>query len=341
MATIQARKGKKHTTYRVQFMRDGQRVSKSFPTKKEAEKFAARWLVDDDFAHSLSNQTLNSFLLSEVVEEFLAQYSGKDGSLSQRVNYWSRTLGDLPVGKITRPKVKTELRKLLKQCTPATVNRYKAALGTLYRFLLEEYDVDHNPVRGIPNYAENNERTRFLDDDELPRLLATCKVSGWDRLYLLVLLAITTGGRRSELIRCRWESVNFKTRTIHLGITKNGEQRLLTLTQDAIEELMAFRRSSGYVFPLPKQPDTYFKNFDCYWKEAMKTASVDNFRFHDLRHTCASMLAMNGASLLEICQVLGHKSITMTQRYAHLCVSHKQALTERVFGHLLREGAYD
>ncbi|MBO1382123.1 integrase [Vibrio cholerae] len=334
MTTIQARKGKKGISYRVQFMRDGQRLSKSFPTKKDAEKFAARWLVDDAFSHSLTNPTLNSFLLSDIIEEFLSQYSGKDVSLSQRVSYWSRVFGELPVGKITRPKVKSELRTLLQQCTPATVNRYKAALGTIYRYLLEEYDIDHNPVRGIPNYAENNERTRFLDDEELPRLLKACTQSGWERLYLLVLLAITTGGRRSELIRCRWESVNFKTRTIHLGTTKNGEQRLLTLTQDVIEELMRFRCSTGYVFPLPKQPDTYFKNFDCYWREATSSAKITNFRFHDLRHTCASILAMNGASLLEICQVLGHKSITMTQRYAHLCVSHKQALTERVFGYV-------
>lgn len=66
-------------------------------------------------------------------------------------------------------------------------------------------------------------------------------------------------------------------------------------------------------------------------KHLMK-AGIDDFRFHDLRHTCASMLAMNGASLLEIAQVLGHKSITMTQRYSHLCTEHKASLTDRVFG---------
>lgn len=336
MATIQVRKGKKKTTYRVQFMRDGQRTSKSFPTKKSAEKFAALLVVDDDFSHSMTNQTLNSFLISGAIDEFLEQYNGKDASLHQRLNYWATTIGSLAVGKVTRQKVKAELRMLLKRCTPATVNRYKAALGTLYRYLLHEYEIDHNPTRGIPLYTENNARTRFLNDDELQALLAACQQSSWERLFLLVLLAITTGARRGELISCRWESVNLKARTIHLSTTKNGEQRLLTLTQEAVEEMMKFRESSGYLFPLPKHPVMYFKNFDCYWKEALEKAHINNFRFHDLRHTCASILAMNGASLIEIKQVLGHKTITMTQRYAHLCVGHQQALTERVLGNITK-----
>lgn len=335
MTTIQARKGKKGTTYRVQFMRDGVRVSKSFSNKKDAQKFSARWLVDDSFSESLTNQTLNTLLLSDAIHEFLSVYTGKDSSLPQRIGYWECALGSIPVGKVTRPKIRTELRKLLQTHSPATVNRYKAALGTVYRYLLEEHDVSYNPVHGIPLFTENNGRTRFLDNSEMNRLLCSCKNSGWGRLYLLVLMAITTGGRRSELITCRWENVDLKARTVYLGSTKNGEPRMLTLTQEVIEELMLFRRVSGYVFPLPKRPDTYFRNFDCYWKHALHESNIKDFRFHDLRHTCASILAMNGASLLEICNILGHKSITMTQRYAHLCVSHRQALTERVFGKLV------
>ncbi|HAS6760362.1 TPA: tyrosine-type recombinase/integrase [Vibrio parahaemolyticus] len=334
MTTIQARKGKKRTTYRVQFMRDGQRISKSFSTKKDAEKFAAKMLVDRDFSQALTNQALNNLLLSDVIGEFLDQYSGKDVSIVQRLTFWGQLFGHLPVGKVTRLGIKSELKKLRERCSPATANRYKAALGTIYRYLLEEHEVEYNPVKGIPLFAENNARTRFLDDEELRRLFRACKQSQWERLHLLVLLAVTTGGRRSELIKVCWDNVDLKNRTIYLGVTKNGEQRLLTLTNEVVEELLRFRSSNGYIFPSLKQPETYFKNFDCYWKTALHQANVKDFRFHDLRHTCASILAMNGASLLEICQVLGHKSITMTQRYAHLCIGHKQALTDRVFGRI-------
>ncbi|WP_241210036.1 tyrosine-type recombinase/integrase [Vibrio brasiliensis] len=315
-------------------MRDGQRISKSFPTKKSAEKFAALLVVDDDFSHSMTNQTLNSFLVSDAIDEYLQQYKGKDVSLAQRLSYWSAAFGSIAVGKVTRQKVKAELRGLLKRCAPSTVNRYKAALGTLYRYLLHEYDIDHNPTKGIPLLTENNARTRYLSDEEIERLLSACRHSSWNQLFLLVLLAITTGARRSELLTCRWESINLKTRTIHLSTTKNGEQRLLTLTHEAVTELMKYRRSSGYLFPCPELPAMYFKNFDYHWKEALTKAHIHSFRFHDLRHTCASILAMNGASLLEIKQVLGHKTIAMTQRYAHLCVSHQQMLTERVLGNI-------
>ncbi len=126
--------------------------------------------------------------------------------------------------------------------------------------------------------------------------------------------------------------MDIKNRTAHLKFTKNGDQRILTLTNEVILELIIFRQVGGFVFNHVDSNDRCFRNFDCHWQEALLKADVRDFRFHDLRHSCASLLAMNGASLLEIAQVLGHKSITMTQRYSHLCVEHKATLTDRVFG---------
>ncbi|MGI2822009.1 tyrosine-type recombinase/integrase [Vibrio fluvialis] len=332
MATIQSRKGKKGTTYRVEFMRGGFRASKSFKLKKEAQKFAASILVDDNFAGSLTNRTLTTLKFSEAVAQFLEQDQGKDLSKHQRLNHWVSIFQDKPVGKVTRQQVKSELRKLAEDKAAATVNRFKAALGSLYRYLSNEFDIDYNPVKGIPQMAENNARTRFLSNSELSALLKACQESKWDRLYLLVLMAVTTGARRTELLTLKWGSLNLKARTAHIELTKNGEQRVLTLTDGLVLELMRFRQAGGFVFPHHDSNDLYFKNFDCYWREALQVAGIKDFRFHDLRHSCASLLAMNGASLLEIAQVLGHKSITMTQRYSHLCIEHKAMLTDRVFG---------
>lgn len=332
MATLQTRKGKKGTTYRVEFMRGGSRVSKSFKLKKEAQKFAASVLVDDDFANSLTNHTLNTFLFKDAVEQFLNQDNGKDPSKRQRLRFWCTVFGDKPIGKVTRQQVRAELKKLAKDKAPATLNRYKAALGALYRYLLNEYDIDYNPTKGIQQFTENNARTRFLSNEELPRLLNACRTSNWNQLYLLVLMAVTTGARRTELLSLKWSEINLKAKTAHIPKTKNGEQRILTLTNEAVTELMKFRQIDGFVFPHKYDPKNYFRNFDCFWQEALQQAEIANFRFHDLRHTCASLLAMNGASLLEIAQVLGHKSITMTQRYSHLCIEHKANLTDRVFG---------
>ncbi|NHN73797.1 tyrosine-type recombinase/integrase [Vibrio fluvialis] len=332
MATIQARKGKKGTTYRVEFMRGGSRASKSFKLKKEAQKFAASILVDDNFADSLTNRTLTTLKFSEAVAQFLEQDQGKDLSKHQRLNHWVSIFQDKSVGKVTRQQVKSELRKLAEDKAPATVNRFKAALGSLYRYLSNEFDIDYNPVKGIPQMTENNARTRFLSNTELSALLRACQESKWDRLYLLVLMAVTTGARRTELLTLKWGSLNLKARTAHLELTKNGEQRVLTLTDGLVLELMRFRQAGGFVFQHHDSKEQYFRNFDCHWREALQAAGIKDFRFHDLRHSCASLLAMNGASLLEIAQVLGHKSITMTQRYSHLCIEHKAMLTDRVFG---------
>jgi integrase len=332
MAKIQVRKGTKGTTYRVEIMRGGSRASRTFKTKKEAEKFSALTTVDDSFASSITNATLNTLKFCDAVTLFLEQSKGKDPSKHQRLEHWSLTFKDRPVGKITKQHVRSELKNLSVSLKPATLNRYKAALGSLYRFLGDEFDIEHNPTKGIQQYAENNARTRFLSNIELVRVLDAAKSSKWNRLFLLVIMAITTGARRTELTSLRWEQINLKAKTARIDRTKNNQPKILTLTNDVILELMKFRYSTGFVFPHSNNLDSYFKNFDCHWKEALSLAGISNFRFHDLRHTCASMLAMSGASLLEIAEVLGHKSISMTQRYSHLCVEHKATLTDRVFG---------
>lgn len=335
MATIQTRKGKKGITYRVEYMRDGFRVSKSFKLKKDAQKFSASLLVDDSFSHALTNHTLNNLTLSHATEMYLQQNTGKDPSKKQRLGYWCNLFGNKTVGKVTRQQVRAELKAMIASGkSPATANRYKASLGALYTYLTAEFDIDYSPVKGIAQFEENNARTRFLSNAEISLLLSASKESQWERLYLLVLMAITTGARRTELLTLDWTNINLKARTAHIKQSKNGEQRILTLTQDVICELMKFREHSGFIFPHSKNACGYFKVFDYHWKEALSKAGIIDFRFHDLRHTCASLLAMNGASLVEIAHVLGHKSITMTQRYSHLCTEHKAQLTDRVFGEL-------
>ncbi|WP_223931438.1 site-specific integrase [Aeromonas caviae] len=142
--------------------------------------------------------------------------------------------------------------------------------------------------------------------------------------------------RRGELIGLKWSDINFNTRTAHLAVTKNGSQRVLSLTADLLTELSQFREiGASFVFPHPSGLNRPFTEFDYHWQAAKKAALLSDFHFHDLRHSCASLLAMNGASILEIAEVLGHKSITMTQRYSHLCNAHKAKLTDRVFGNLM------
>ncbi|MBL6734964.1 MAG: site-specific integrase [Shewanellaceae bacterium] len=329
MSTIVKRVGKRGTTYRAEIKK--RKISKTFKTKKEAQLFLARLTADSSLLNSITNTTLKKLPFNQAVEDYQIQDTSKDPSKNGRFKHWVAVFSDTPVGEVTRLQIKHELTRLSTTFKPATLNRYKAAIAALYTYLSHEYDIDYNPVKGIAHYPENNARTRFLSELECRHLFNSAKKSKWERLYLLVLIAMTTGARRSEVLTLQWQNIDFRQRTAHLHITKNGQPRVLTLTTDCIREMMVYRQAGGYIFPNPSTPTTYFKNFDAHWFKALKDAGIRNFRFHDLRHTCASILAMNGASLIQIADILGHKSITMTQRYSHLCTQHKTQLTDRVF----------
>ncbi|MCZ0881311.1 MULTISPECIES: tyrosine-type recombinase/integrase [Raoultella] len=337
MANVQVLSRKTGKVYRVQFMRNGSRVSKVFSRKREAESFLAQITVSDDLADCLTSTALTNTTLSQAIKEYLSQHTGRDTSVTTRLSWWARELGDKPVGKVTRQNIKAALARM--EATgkkPATLNRYKAALSAVFAYFNDLHDVKLNPCREIRQLKESNGRTRFLSQEELTLLLETAKQSKWERMHLLIHAAVSTGARRSELLGLKWSDIDFAARTAHVALTKNGDARVLTLTDGLITELSAFREvGHGYVFPHLSSLTGAFQNFDKYWFTALEAAEIHDFRFHDLRHTCASMLAMNGASLLEIGQILGHKSPSMTMRYSHLCTTHKAKLTDRVFGNMM------
>jgi len=148
------------------------------------------------------------------------------------------------------------------------------------------------------------------------------------------LLAITTGARRGELVSLRWADVDVKTGRALVRETKNGEQRTLPLAGKALDALRELKLQgsarSEFVFPNPSGHPGAFEHFDSHWYAALEAAGIKDFRFHDLRHTTASMLGAQGASLLEIADVLGHKTLAMVKRYSHLVVDHKAKVIEKL-----------
>jgi integrase len=220
--------------------------------------------------------------------------------------------------------------------SPATINRYLATLSDALSFAMKDRNLlDANPVSKTRRNTEPRGRVRFLSDDERTRLLAACAKSDWKPLHTLVLLAIVTGARRGELINLKWADVDLKAGRAGVQETKNGESRTLTFAgTKALDGLRSLKlrnsKRSAYVFPAPTveldpktgkpQLDAPYAHFDGVWHDALKAADLSNFRFHDLRHTCASYLAQQGKSLLQIAAILGHKTMQVVQRYAHLAV---------------------
>jgi integrase len=216
---------------------------------------------------------------------------------------------------------------------PATVNRMKAALSALYKYAARKGYTTRNPARQVAAHPEQNKRIRFLSEEERAQLLLTCHQSTWPKLYLLVITAIMTGARKGELKSLRWEQIDFENRRAELPRTKNDQPRTLSFPRAVIEEMMRFRTPAGLLFESTDRPGRSFDEKKV-WHRALADAGVTNFRFHDLRHSAASYLAMGGATLLEIADVLGHKNLQTTKRYAHLDAKHKQQVTDRILGGL-------
>jgi len=263
----------------------------------------------------------------------------------QHLNYFAEAFAGLTLAQVTPDRVAEARDKLAstkfgrgktkKSRSGATVNRYLATLSHLFSVAQREWRlVDRNPVREISRKKENKGRVRYLSDEEREALLEACGTSEWPPLNALVTLAISTGARRGELLGLTWDRVDLKKGRATVLDTKIGEPRVLPLVGKSLDALRALKLQgsahSPFVFPHPNGRPEPLYWFDSYWLEALKVAGIDEFRFHDLRHTCASYLAQRGASTLEIADVLGHKSLAMVRRYSHLAVDHKASLMERM-----------
>ncbi len=335
--------------YQVNIRRTGLNpITKTFPTKRLATTFQREVEGNQLLLESLGKPLPEVITFQQYVDIYLQTYTGKDPSTIGRLNHWCKVFGDKPMLKITDDIVDNALIELSIRVTGSTVNRYKSTLSAVFIHFNQspEYKKHKfaNPVRSefVSTYSENPAKERYLTVKEQDKLLEACKQSHWNKLYLLILLALTTGARKGELLNIKWSDINFHkklitlegTQTSEAKGTKNGKSRLLPLTETALAELTRFRQlGNTLVFNSTVSHLTPYEIRKPFAK-ALKQACISNFRFHDLRHTCASNLASNGATLFEIGEVLGHSSPEMTKRYSHLCVERKADLINRVMSGL-------
>ena len=332
MATIQKLQRSKGNRYRVLIRKKNfKTITKVFCSKKEAITFSQE--IEGSRKKHLSYTSIESSNLTfnELASAYLST-ENKDSRPNEKalkLKYWITSIGSKQVRDITKIDICQALSKLNTTYSNATINRYKAAVSVVFTYACRQYGLTTNPTQHIPSLQENNARVRFLTKGERTRLFEACRTSSWNKLYLLVLMAITTGARKGELTKLQWNDIDFDRHTAFVRTSKNGEPKVLPLTDSVIKELDYYKEDNGLLFPSPSQTHKAY----CFrkpWCRALIVADIDDFRFHDLRHTTASYLAQNGASLLEIANVLGHKQIQVTKRYAHLCTEHKAKLINRV-----------
>jgi site-specific recombinase XerD len=207
---------------------------------------------------------------------------------------------------------------------PATINRSKALLSLVFRLEMENGKVGRNPARLVKRRLENNAPIRFLSHEEESRLREVIERDCPERLSELE-IALNTGIRCGEQYGLTWEFVNFSTKVLTVALSKNGETRhvpMNTVTIAAFKRLGKNSEGHGSVFA-NQGPRHWFE-------AAIEAANIEDFTWHCLRHTFASRLVMKGVDIRTVQELMGHKTIQMTVRYAHLAPQHTLAAVERL-----------
>lgn len=354
MASIVKRvsSGKVRYVARVRIVGHPER-SRTFEHKADAKTWAEKAASDLKRGRDFPERQHQQRTLGELIKLYRAE--GLPASCvhayGPHLDWWAARLGSYRLADI-RPALIAPLREEIarepgptnRRRGPYTVNRYLNTLSAVFSFGESEEVgwTDHNPVRKVKRKAEPEGRVRFLSrpadepTSELERLLDACQQSRNRDLLDLVQLGILTGMREGEILGLRRSQVRLNEGGITLtaDVTKGDEARFVPLVGPALA-IVTRRFESGrqdYLFaPRRRRASRGVPRFPHEaWAIALRTAGITNFRFHDLRHTHASYLAMTGASIRELMDALGHKTPAMAVRYSHLADSHKREVAERV-----------
>ena len=279
----------------------------------------------------------------EAAQDFLAYSAAhkrshkSDQTIFRRLH---RSFAGKTLAEITPALVERYQAQRLEQVAPSTCNREVAALKCLFNRTIRDGKATENPVKAVKLLTENNTRTRYLLEEEEVGLFAALP----DRFKSLVAVALHTGLRRGELLGLRWEDVDFHTDTLTVARSKHGEARRVPMNSRVRQILLDLRREqmiaarirtqgereilSAYVFC--DRSGNRYAYLSAFFSRAVRAADLVNFRFHDLRHTFASRLAMAGVDTYTIKELLGHKTLDMVSRYAHLSPSHQRQAVDRL-----------
>ena len=367
MAVIDERTGRNgQPVYRVRIRVKGKPTeTRTFTKKTEAKEWARSreeaLKSEINFGAAAHSKKPLAELIDQYIKSEVPKRRSDRRNVETRLQWWRDQIGHHALKDIS-PALLAECRDRLllephkphkfsskggrgKAKSPNTVIGYMAALSHAFSIACKEWGwLSVNPMTNVSKPRKPNGRVRFLDDEERARLLNACSDSDCGYLYPVVILALSTGARYSEIMNLRWRDVDLKRGVARLEKTKNRQRRALPLTHVALIQMQALRDNVD-----PKSMDFVFARGDGlapmqlrkHWDAAIRAAEIEDFRFHDLRHSAASYLAMNGATLAEIAEVLGHKTLQMVKRYAHLSDQHTAAVVERMNKAIFNDPAND
>ena len=320
---------KRKNIYYIDYHFRGKRIRERIGTnRKLAELTLSKIKVEIAENKYLDKRKQKKIKFEDFAETFLEDYS-KNNKKSWKTDFYhlkrlKTVFGKMYLFNIT-PKDIEEFKKMRKKDVSfATVNREIATLKTMFNKAIEWGNLDNNPAKNVKFFKEDNARLRHLEKAEILKLIACCS----SYLRPIVILALNTGMRKGEILGLKWRDIDFKRGIIYLLNTKNGEKREVPLNDFAKRTLIQVRRHPDSPYVFCKKDGNPYKDIRKSFFTSLQKAGIMNFKFHDLRHSFASQLVMAGIDLNTVRELLGHKDIRMTLRYAHLSLGHKQKAVE-------------
>ncbi len=323
--------------YYIDYRFRGRRIRERIgPSKTLAQTVLRKRQVEIAEGRFLDKPKNSNAGLGEMIRLYLENYakpskrSWKDDAriLKGFLNYF----GNVGLSSITPLRVESYRADRKGSVKDSTINREVTILKGLFSKAVSWGKNAENPVKKVKLFKENNARTRFLEKGEIELLLKAS--SDW--LRPIVMTALHTGMRKGEILNLTWDDVDFGNRILRVRDSKSKEARSIDMSLPLVSTLKALPQNAGspYVFPDKRGNRAgLFGRIRGQFLRAVTSAEIKDFRFHDLRHTFASHLAMQGVDLFTIGAFLGHKSgYRMTQRYAHLSPRHRQKAIQALDG---------
>jgi integrase len=288
---------------------------------------AARAIVDQggnpqEARHQQQAMPLvREFAEHEYIPHATANKRTYKNDIAKLRDYILPVLGEFRLSEVYTRDIQMLLGALKGKLSPATINRIHALLSVFFNLAVSWKKIERSPCDGLKKLKENNKRERFLSPDEVRSILtvATRDINFYASNAIRFLML--TGLRREEVLQSRHEHLDLEKASLYLPHTKSGRSRHVVLNDAAFDVIKNLPKTqSPWIFP-GKDPMKPLNNPTKAWHRILKAAGVDQCRLHDCRHTFASLLVNEGASLYQVQQLLGHASSVTTQRYAHLASS--------------------
>lgn len=216
--------------------------------------------------------------------------------------------------KITPKRIEDFKSFMSEKYSNAYVNRYLACIKTIFNIGIKNELIKTTPMKAVKMMKEDNHKIRYLTADEEARLFKELP----EHLKPIVICALQTGLRKSNILQLRWELVDLEFRFIEVLAQQNKGHKIIKIpiSDKLLETLESLPRNSEYVFANPETGKPY-RDISEGFKNACERANIENFRFHDLRHTVATRLVEKGIDLRVVQEIMAHSTIVTTQRYMH------------------------